>query len=78
MKRSVVIKALDDAFDDTLALQYRNDLVDPLAVDRPNRDDINAKFQRALRINLEAYDIALRTIQANTTLEDDEKSTSGE
>lgn len=71
MKRSAVVEALNDAFDETIKLQYRNVLVDPLSVDRPNRDAIEDKFQRVLRVNLEAYTLAMRAIQLNTTLEDD-------
>lgn len=71
MKRSAVIEALNDAFDETLKLQYRNVLVDPLSVDRPNRDAMEDKFQRVLRVNLEAYGMAMRAIQLNTTLQDD-------
>jgi len=73
MKRSDVEKALDEAFDETLKLQYRNVLVDPLNVDRPDRAAIEEKFQRVLRINLEAFAMAMRAIQLNTMLEDDDQ-----
>lgn len=70
MKRADAQRAVDDAFTTTLAQEYTNVLIFNLALDRPDRPTIDARFRRMLASNIEAYGMAMRAIADNKDLED--------
>lgn len=70
MKRAEAQKALEDEALQVLRAEYRNLLVTPLAADRPQRESIRDKFNSALRINLEALAMGLKSVASNPDLEE--------
>jgi len=71
MKRADAQKAVDVAFAENIAAEYRNILMLDLSADHPDRSAADTQFRKALAINVSAHAMASRAIAESKDLEDE-------
>lgn len=70
MTRDQAQKAIDAAFADVLAGEYRNILIGGLFAEHPSAKSTEEAFRKSMAINLAAHAVASRAVAESTELKD--------